>query len=148
MVLRFTVPGTPQSKGSRVQIRPGCNIEAGTKLSRARKKTWRQDVESAAAAAILTSSSVPGGAFPVTTPVTVQVIFHLPIAKTRLKGLKRIISGSLHAQKPDTDKLCRAILDPLVQAGAVKDDSIIAEIRCIKYWCLPGEERAEITLIW
>lgn len=146
MQLRFTVRGTPQSKGSRVQIRPRCNIEAGTKVSRARKKAWASAVEASAIEARLTSAI--DERYPISSPVSVDVALYLPIPKSRLKGVRRIVAGGCHTSKPDVDKLARAILDPLTEAGVVKDDCVIAELVATKSWCLPGEERAEIAITW
>lgn len=41
---------------------------------------------------------------------------------------------SLHAQKPDADKIARLILDALTHAGVVKDDCQVAELFVEKRW--------------
>jgi len=144
--LQFTVRGVPQSKGSRTQM-GRVNVEAGTALSRKRKKAWADAVEREATEARLAVCPEMADAFPVATSCKVDVSFYMPIPKSRFTGKNKLYSGKPHTQKSDIDKLARAILDPLTISGVLKDDAMVSDLSCRKEWCFAGDERAEI-IIW
>lgn len=124
------------------------NIEAGTPLSRKRKKSWRDAIVRHATEALLASVPEPSDFYPIKAPVRVEVSFYLPIPKTRLKGKRKIEPGSPHISKPDIDKLLRATLDPLKECGMLSDDSIVYGVRAQKRWTKPGDECAAILITW
>jgi Holliday junction resolvase RusA-like endonuclease len=138
------VPGVPQSKGSRTQVGPGRNIEAGTSRSRARKKSNAVSIRDHVYIA-MRRAGVRG---PLTGPVRVDAWYHFPIARSRLRGKHAIAPGTKHTQKPDRDKCNRQVGDALTASGLVVDDCIDADGFSAKRWCLPGEERTEITISW
>jgi Holliday junction resolvase RusA-like endonuclease len=145
--LFFTVPSTPMSKGSRTQVAPGRNIEAGTTRSRKRKKAQAWSITGHALYA-MTGSPLPRRTFPLAKPVRVDVCFFFPIAKSRLRGKRRIEPGALHDIKPDRDKCLRQLGDALTTAGVFTDDCRDALGWSEKRWCLPGEERTEVRISW
>jgi len=145
MKLQFTVRGVPQSKGSRTQM-GRVNVEAGTALSRKRKKAWADAVEREATEARLAVCPEMADIFPVATSCKVDVSFYMPIPKTRTKGKCKLAKDTPHTQKPDIDKLARGILDPLTVSGVLKDDCYVSELVCRKRWCDAGGERAEIII--
>jgi Holliday junction resolvase RusA-like endonuclease len=142
MRLELFVPGVPQSKGSMSAIKPGVVIEAGSTASRARKKNWRSRLEHNLWAEHM---AIRSRCFPLQGPVVVDVSFRFPIAHSRRN---KVHPGEFHTQKPDIDKLLRAILDPLKESGVLTDDCVVADLHGQKSWCLPGSEGAEIVLTW
>jgi Holliday junction resolvase RusA-like endonuclease len=72
-------------------------------------------------------------------PLEVLITFYL----ARPKTVKR-----KHASvKPDIDKLIRGTLDPLTQAGVIKDDALVVEVSARKEYCEPGQEGAWIQIV-
>jgi Holliday junction resolvase RusA-like endonuclease len=62
-------------------------------------------------------------------PIAVEVVFHLPVPKSRRKGKSRIVPASPHLGKPDADNLVKAVLDALFE-----DDSGVWRIVAEKRW--------------
>lgn len=126
-----------------VSPKPGIYLEDGTKISRARKKTWRARIE--AEFFLEAHKRYRKKRYPLTGPLVVDIVFKFPIPAYRRR---KIEPDELHVQKPDIDKLCRAILDPLTSAGIVKDDCVVFDLHGHKVWCEPGQEGAAIVLTW
>lgn len=129
------VAGVPAPQGSKRPLgrRGGFGkhimIESSTKV-----KPWREDVRQAFlnrpyGASVLTS-------FPKGTPVIVKVVFVLPRTKA-MRG--RPSADSPMTQKPDLDKLGRAVLDALKSAGVYADDSQVVTLLGHKRRAEPGE---------
>jgi Holliday junction resolvase RusA-like endonuclease len=147
MELHIVVPGTPQSKGSRTQLATGCNVEAGTKRSRARKRLSARSIRDYAIKAIQ-EAALPPGMLPLRCAVRIDTRFYFPIAKTRLKGKRAIAPGDWHIHTPDKDKLVRQVGDAIKKSALVIDDCIDAAGWSEKVWCLAGDERTEIRVRW
>ena len=147
MDLQITVPGVPQSKGSRTQLAIGCNVEAGTKRSRARKARSARSIRDYARLAIQ-QAAFPAGTLPLRCAVRIDTRFFFPIAKTRLKGKRAITPGDWHIHTPDRDKCIRHVSDAITRSGLIVDDCIDACGWSEKLWCLQGEERTEIRVRW
>jgi Holliday junction resolvase RusA-like endonuclease len=98
--------------------RPIVTDQKGSKL-----KPWREAVRS-------TAVDAAGEAWaPIDGPVRVDLWFAMPkpqsVPKTRRTWPMR---------KPDLDKLARACLDALTQAGILADDARVVELRAVKDW--------------
>ncbi len=119
-----TVFGNPKPQGSkRAVIRGGKSrlIEASEALP-----AWRDTM-------LLQFRSAMGEGFqPITEAVEVELQFSLPRPGTAPKT-KRV-----HVTKaPDLDKLCRAVLDSLVNAGVIIDDSYVVDLHLRKRYAVP-----------
>lgn len=128
--LAIEVGGVPQPQGSKTRGRFGNIREDNDKLA-----PWRFAVVDAIRDVI---ADQPG--WPITEPVALRVTFYFPRPRShygtgRNAGtLKPSAPGRYHGQKPDADKLLRAICDSVKAAGAVRDDSQIAYTTAAKMW--------------
>jgi Holliday junction resolvase RusA-like endonuclease len=128
-MITFTVYGRPQSKGSKrlVHTKTGKTQMFDTN----RKAADWQAAVSAAAGAEYSGELLDG-------PVCVNVacVFARPKSHYRTgrnAHLRRDDAPERHAQKPDIDKVLRALLDGLT--GIVwRDDSQVAEVYAAKCW--------------
>lgn len=84
-------------------------------------------------------------------PVSVELVFHMPRPKKHYRTGKH--SGALrddapeqHTQTPDVDKLSRAVLDALTEAGVWLDDGQVVMLDARKVWAPPGCQQAVITV--
>ncbi len=122
-MIEFRVFGQPAPQGSKTIMR-GRLVEANKKLP-----AWRKAVQEAAEKLDFYSDE----------PLEVLITFYLAKPKT----VKR-----KHASvKPDIDKLIRGTLDPLTQAGVIKDDALVVEVSARKEYCEPGQEGAWIQIV-
>jgi Holliday junction resolvase RusA-like endonuclease len=117
-------------------------VEAGTRVTRPAKALWYRRVAERAQMALKTTHR------PIVKAVAVTAVFRFPIAKSRLKGKRKLSPGDPHTQKPDGDKCLRGIFDPLKVAGVVTDDCVFFNFQGRKEWCAPGAEGADVTLTW
>ena len=111
------VPGTPKPQGSKSAFRRGNKIvlvEASKTLPE-----WRNTLEWH-----FIRWRAENAATTVLRPLTVSLTFWLPRAKTN--------SRPFPTQKPDLDKLVRAVLDSLTKAEIIKDDSYCVELAAKK----------------
>ena len=74
-------------------------------------------------------------------PISLEVIFYMPIPDSRLKDKKALL-GTYHHCRPDTSNLIKYIEDA-AQSILFKDDCIIAKIVAEKIY---GEPRTEFTI--
>jgi len=129
-LLQLQIAGTPQPQGSKIANRFGGGVrEANKKLA-----PWR----SAAIAAIATEM---GNAQPLTVPVSIAAEFYFARPRShygtgRNQETVKLSSPLRHGQKPDLDKLLRALGDALTQGGALRDDSQIVRWATGKNWTL------------
>lgn len=125
-MIELTVYGTPAPQGSKRHVGGGRMIESSKKV-----KPWRQDVK-AAAEALIDAGDL--GMFPLDTPVRARFVFTLPKPKSAPKRRR-----TYPRAKPDLSKLARSTEDALVDAGLLRDDSLIVEFaRLAKVY--PGED--------
>lgn len=131
-VLSVHVVGTPKQQGSKRGF-----VVAGKDGGKARAvivddnkkplKDWRTDVVVGVQRVIGES---PAGTFPLVGPVAVRLVFAMP-RPARPKFL-------WPAVKPDIDKLERAVLDAMTDAGAWKDDALVVDLHTSKHY--PGPD--------
>lgn len=116
----FFVQGIPVPQGSKrafvVRGKPILTEEAGV-----RHKTWRHDIRS--------KGEDIWNAAPADGPVTVRLIFRFPrpLSHYGTGGNRNVMKATApmrHTQKPDIDKLSRAVLDALTGVVWVDDDQI------------------------
>lgn len=113
-MIEFHVPGDPIPQGSKKAFARGSRVvlvEANTRL-----KSWRAAVTLAARAA--------GRGRVLQGPIQVVLEFTMTRPRTSRREWPTV--------KPDLDKLTRAILDGVTDAGLWKDDSEVCEILAIK----------------
>lgn len=147
--LAFFIAGKPQTAGSKTAIPTPAGprvIEAGTKESRAAKKTWRGDCRDAAQEAI-------GGAsgWPHAGPIRVEAVFFFTRPKThygtgRNERVLKESAPAHHLQDPDASKVWRAVEDALTGVCWVDDNLIVAQ-RIDKVWASRFDEREGCAVI-
>ena len=124
------VPGIPAPQGSKRHVGRGIMVESSKAL-----KPWRSTV---------VATVVEAGWEPVLHgPVEVILHFTFPRPKGHYgtgRNADRLkpTAPEHHTVKPDADKLARAVLDALVQSGALRDDSQVARLRVTKGYGRPG----------
>lgn len=126
--LVFDVDGIPVPQGSK-RVANGRLIDANT----AKLKPWRATVTAACADA-MRAAGITG---PVDGPVRVKVVFRLPRPKHHYRTGKhagQLKDGAPYwaATRPDLDKLLRAVLDALTDAGLWHDDAQVAVLHATK----------------
>lgn len=119
--LHVHIPGVPRPQGSKRHVGHGVMVESSKHL-----RPWRADAVAAIQAAMAEQGWDTSAA-----AVDVTVTWHFPRPKShygtgRNAATVKPSAPELHAVKPDADKLLRALLDALTEAGAVRDDARIA----------------------
>lgn len=117
----FFVSGIPRPQGSKSFVR-GRVIEASRYVHQ-----WREDIASLALDAY--------SAEPTETPVsvTLQFTFARPKSHCYASGDLKPSAKSEHLQRPDVDKLSRAVLDALTGI-LYQDDSQVISLLATKQW--------------
>lgn len=118
-IISFTVHGKAATQGSKTPW----GTESNKNL-----RPWRYDVKAAAMAAW-------GDRKPLDCPVAVTIEFFFPFRATDIKkdGTPKAIGPHWMGSGLDLDKLCRAVLDSLKDAGVLRDDSRVCALRAEKY---------------
>lgn len=130
-MIEFTVLGTPQPQGSAIRGRFGGIHDANRALA-----PWRQAVIAEAIRAM----EMYADEYPITRPVTVELDAYFVRPKSHYRTgknagmVREAVAGMAHAQKPDLDKLQRALGDALTIAGVIRDDSLITRWLAAKWW--------------
>jgi Holliday junction resolvase RusA-like endonuclease len=136
-LLRIVAIGTPRPQGSKKAF---YNAKLGRALivddNDAKLRTWRQDVVAAAVAAIRAAHFTRAVAH---TPIDVAITFMMPRPKGhwrtgRNAHLLRDDAPKRPTTKPDGDKLTRATLDALRDAGVYVDDAQVVDQSFRKVW--------------
>lgn len=128
--MRLFVPGEPIPQGSKNAYKRGTAVvlvESNKKLPE-----WRKRLVHA-----LQTHLGDEPAFP--TAVTVKATFYLTRAKTNKKAQV--------TQKPDLDKLARALGDALTISGVLKDDSHIVEWQLMKLFAEFEQPGVDIEIL-
>lgn len=121
-VLRIRAEGRPAPKGSRIQGRDSKG-RAFTRPASKYEKPWTDAVKAA--------TQLQARHLTVPAPYVVDVQIY--VARVKKKPAHWWPSSS------DVDKLARAIVDGLVQGGAIDDDRNVVELHATKRFCEPGE---------
>lgn len=130
------VPGTPQPQGSiayKGRSRAGKPILTSANPT---LKPWRQMIT------WLVQSKLQHKPFPPAAAVSIEIAFTFPRPKGHFgtKGNVLPSAAGAHLVKPDLDKLCRAVLDGLTDAGLFRDDSQVVRLLASKSYSItsPG----------
>lgn len=114
----------------------GAMVPAGTRASRDRKDNWRDDVRNASLLAMDGMNPFPG-------PVRMIADFVMPYPTSSIR--KYQFGWLAHVKKPDIDKLCRALLDPM--KGIIwLDDSQVCFAIISKTYAWDGRTGARIIV--
>ena len=121
MNVEFFVPGTPRPKGSKRHVGHGRMIEMSKHLP-----AWRTAVGHACRKAMRNRRPIP-----TTRAVGVVLEFRFPRPKAhyrtgRFAGQLKPNAPIFHLQRPDIDKLERAILDACTGIAFVDDSQVIS----------------------
>ena len=127
--------GNPAPQGSKKALmRPGARFPSVVESSGEKLKRWRYEVAQAAAEEMRRQ-----GLALMLGAVWIDISFHLIRPKSHFgsgnnqRNIKPK-SPAHHTQKPDIDKLTRAVLDSL--SGQVyRDDSQVMHLVASKHWC-------------
>lgn len=124
----FEVMGIPAPQGSKSAFIKGGKVrlvEAGSATGRAKVRSWRGAVAEAAREAAADLSG------PMDGPLALAITFRLPMPASRPKRL-RTLGVAWHTTRPDLSKLIRATEDALTDAGLIRDDARICQLRVFK----------------
>ncbi len=110
-VTTITVFGVPAPQGSKRHVGRGILVESSSRL-----KPWREAVKYAA---------LDARTQPLQGPVSVEIAF--TFAKPKSAPKTRVTFPVTRASG-DLDKLCRAVLDALVDGGIMRDDSQVIKL--------------------
>lgn len=120
-VVTFTVEGIPVPQGSK-RLARGRIIDANPKAL----KEWRANVRTRAVVA----KSVIVDLCPYDGPIQCVLLFRFQKPKSARRESPYT--------RPDLDKLVRAVLDSVTEAGIWRDDSRVTSLAAIKQYGLPG----------
>lgn len=131
MTLRIEVQGLPQPQGSARAVPIG-NGRMRVTSANVKLRPWRQAVIAAA-------REEWGEREPVGSAVDVTCVFRLPrpVSHFGARGL-RPSAPSRPKVRPDLDKLVRAVLDALTEAGVWRDDGQVVGLQVVKLYGVPG----------
>jgi Holliday junction resolvase RusA-like endonuclease len=118
-VISYFIPGEPAPQGSKDGfIKNGrvVMVESSKKV-----KPWREAVT------IKTAQHMSWETLnPITTPVEIALVFHLPRPKT--------VNRKWPSVKPDLDKLIRSTFDGLTTGGLYTDDALVIAVSASKQY--------------
>lgn len=135
-MIELDVIGLPAPQGSKSVMPNGKAIEGSSKTGRAKHKSWRLAVSSAARELVVEYELAP-----LDGCVTMHVEFRFPPTVGDPHRLR-------HQVKPDLSKLLRSTEDALVDARLVHDDARIWRVVMSKRYATPAEALgARIQLI-
>ena len=123
-MIRFTVYGVPQPKGSTKAFVPKGWTRAIVTSTTKGLKGWEQQI-AAAANAVASGVLLEG-------PLNVTIDFRLPRPTSLPKRVRQ------HTRRPDLDKIVRGACDALTQV-IWKDDSQIVVLSVTKKYCIGAE---------
>lgn len=135
-MINFFVPGTPAPQGSKRYLGNGVMIESSKRV-----KPWRADIRATALANFKQ---------PFTGPIWLDLLFVLPRPKShhgtgRNANTIKPSAPTQHTQKPDLDKLIRAVGDALTSV-AYQDDSQVVAGSYMKRWSYGANDRAGVYI--
>lgn len=130
------VAGVPAPQGSKRPLGRRGGFGKAIMIEQSKRVApWRQDVREAFLP-LGFGERQTGQARLNTGPLVVKIVFVMP----RTKAMRNRPSADFPmVQKPDVDKLCRAVLDALTSAGVYADDSQVVACYGFKRRAEPGE---------
>lgn len=135
-MITIEVRGIPAPQGSKTRLAHGAMVESGRK----KVDPWRAAVRAEAQRVLDgTHSAYMDKAI----PIAMSIDFRLPRPASAPKRVK------LPAKRPDLDKLARSVLDALVEASAIGDDSQVTCLQLTKTYAsdlAPVGALIEITM--
>lgn len=123
MTLNVFIGGDPAPQGSKRHIGGGRMIESSRHV-----RPWRGRVKASVQLQVLARRLAP-----IEGPVRVELEFVLRRPKHAPRG------GWMASRRPDVDKLARAVLDALGDAGVYADDAQVTTLIAAKRLAAPGE---------
>lgn len=137
--VEFFVPGTPVPQGSKRHVGNGVLIESARGL-----KDWRRAITDAAWS--------HAGLEPWTGPVSVGLTFYVArpkghhVAGDPSRPVKAN-APDVPTTKPDLDKLVRAVLDAMTDAGVWRDDSQVVWLQARKAYAGFGHTTPGVAVL-
>jgi len=127
--IHWTSVGIPAPQGSKRHVGRGIMIESCKALP-----AWREQVIYDVTKAAKGHVFIEG--------VSINLAFRFPRLKAHFnsKGLIKDKAPIFKTTKPDIDKLCRAVLDAITIAGAIRDDSQCYALTAVKTYCNEGQQ--------
>jgi len=121
--------GIPAPQGSKRHVGNGRMVESSKAL-----KPWRQQIIADAKQLQIND--------PLDTPVGVTLVLCFPRPKHHYSknGTLKAKAPKHKITRPDLDKLTRGVLDSLVLAGVIKDDSLVYSVSAYKRYCTASEQ--------
>lgn len=133
--LTFVVHGSPKAKGSMRHVGHGRMVE-----QLAGSKPWREAVKWAALQAIAGREGTGDPFATLSGPVVVEVVFSFAKPKSAPKNRR---TWPITRSSGDVDKLLRNLLDALVDAAVLGDDSQV--VRAVPEKAYAGEYPSGLT---
>jgi len=124
MITKFAVFGVPAPQGSKRHVGNGRMIEASKYLP-----AWRKAVETECQS--LFDEPIDGA-------LEVELWFYLPRPSS--------VSRDYPTVMPDTDKLCRGVLDGLTKGGAIMDDARVVDLHAYKRYSVDGWTGVQVQI--
>lgn len=138
MIVHVYIPGTPVQQGSKKHVGHGVMVESNEKTL----KAWRAD------AIQCIRQAMGSRKFMGAVAINAAFCFARPAGHYGTgKNAATLKASAPHfkASKPDIDKLERALLDALTQAGAYMDDARVVSVTKAKFYAeRPG---VDLTLV-
>jgi Holliday junction resolvase RusA-like endonuclease len=133
-MIRFEIVGLPIAQGSMraFSLKKGGYAMVATNAKKL--KPWRLEMKETAAAAL--AGFVTPGAIAVRLELDFR--FPRPGGHFGKRGLRPSAPKEMF-RRPDLDKLIRAVLDALKDAGAFRDDAQVDKVLAGKRYCVDGE---------
>lgn len=135
-MISFFVPGTPAPQGSKRYLGNGRMVESSRRV-----KPWRADIRTAALANFKQ---------PLTGPIRLDLIFVMPRPMSHYgtgRNVNKIKPSAPvhHTQKPDLDKLIRAVGDALTGVAYCDDSQVVAGAH-MKRWTENRNDRPGVYI--
>ena len=137
---QMRVPGTPAPQGSKRHVGNGILVESSKKVA-----PWREAIVGEAQRTGLAGIMLDDA-------VAIDITFELPrpnghYRTGRNSALVRESAPAYPSGKPDLDKLIRSVLDGLVQAGMLRDDSLVVSVQGRKRYAGKGQHPGALITV-
>lgn len=87
---------------------------------------------------------------PINGPLAIRMAFYFERPRCHLRGFDCLRKSAPlhHVQKPDLDNLAKAVLDALVAASFIYDDSEVVRLEVSKQWADDHPQGVECSIMW